>query len=74
MAEPERLLTIGQAAKRLNMPVSTLRDWANAGHVRAIRTPTGRRLFRRDEIDLLAADLMPPAIGEPLPEGDDDRT
>ena len=57
---PERLtqdtaewLTIGQAAERRGISVSTLLRWEKAGHVRPTRTLGGHRRYRAEEIDKL---------------------
>lgn len=52
-AEPDELLSVGQAAKLLNCSVSTLQRWDREGILRAQRTITNQRRYRRS--DLLAA-------------------
>ena len=42
---PGRWLTLGQACRVLGVDESTLRRWADDGHVRAFRTPGGHRRF-----------------------------
>lgn len=44
------LLTVGQAAAELRVHGDTIRRWAKAGKIRAIRTPTGHRRFRAADI------------------------
>jgi len=44
-------LSLEQAAKRLSVHPTTLRDWADKGRIRAIRTPGGHRRF--DEADVI---------------------
>lgn len=51
MGDSERLLRIGEAAKRLGVPASTLRGWADRGLIVAVRTPTGHRRFDPTEIE-----------------------
>ena len=51
MGDPGRLLSIGEAAKRLGVPASTLRGWADRGLIAAVRTPTGHRRFDPTEIE-----------------------
>lgn len=43
---------IAEAARILGCSQTTLRAWADAGHVPAFRNPAnGYRLFRRDDLD-----------------------
>ena len=53
MGDLPQLLTIGEAARRLGIPTSTLRGWADRGVVRVVRTPTGHRRFDPTEIERL---------------------
>jgi len=46
----DRWLTLGQACKVLGVDESTLRRWADSGHVRAFRTLGGHRRFAESEI------------------------
>jgi excisionase family DNA binding protein len=43
--DPDKLLTIAQAAKRLGVNQKTLRSWADRGFIQHVRTPTKYRLF-----------------------------
>jgi len=53
--EGERLLSTGQAARRLGISVRTLYRWEEAGRLKAVmRLPTGQRRFSSREIDALA--------------------
>jgi hypothetical protein len=65
MDDPAKLLSIGEAAQRLGVPVSRLRYWADHGYVESIRTPTKRRYFTVDAINMLAAELTPPSAMPP---------
>lgn len=51
MTDPTRLLTIGQAAKRLGISVPTLRAYADRGLVPVVKLPSGYRRFDADAID-----------------------
>lgn len=51
--EEQRWLTLGQACRVLGVDESTLRRWADAGQVRAFRTPGGHRRFAETEIQEL---------------------
>ena len=59
-----RWITLGQACKLLGVNESTLRRWADAGHVRSFRTPGGHRRFSEDDLRVLMAGQMP-ATSEP---------
>lgn len=56
-APPEdvRWLTLGKACRVLGVDESTLRRWADSGHVRAFRTPGGHRRFAESDIQALVA-------------------
>lgn len=48
-----RWLTLGQACRVLGVDESTLRRWADNGHVRAFRTPGGHRRFAESDVQEL---------------------
>ncbi len=50
-----RWITLGQACKILGVNESTLRRWADAGHVRSFRTPGGHRRFSEDDLRALVS-------------------
>ncbi len=50
----ESLLTLSQAAKRLNVHPATLRRWANSGDILVVITPGGHRRFPKSEVDRLS--------------------
>lgn len=50
-----RWITLGQACKLLGVNESTLRRWADAGHVRSFRTPGGHRRFSEEDLRNLVA-------------------
>lgn len=56
-APPEdvRWLTLGKACRVLGVDESTLRRWADNGHVRAFRTPGGHRRFDESDIKELVS-------------------
>lgn len=56
-----RWITLGQACKLLGVNESTLRRWADAGHVRSFRTPGGHRRFSEDDLRALVAGQAPPS-------------
>jgi resolvase domain protein len=47
----EEFLRMGEAAKELNVAVSTLRGYANRGEIECSRTPKGQRVFKRSDIE-----------------------
>ena len=51
--EDVRWLTLGKACRVLGVDESTLRRWADSGHVRAVRTPGGHRRFVETDIQEL---------------------
>ena len=50
-----RWLTLGQACRMLGVDESTLRRWADGGHVHAFRTPGGHRRFAESDLQELLA-------------------
>jgi excisionase family DNA binding protein len=56
-----RWITLGQACKLLGVNESTLRRWADAGHVRSFRTPGGHRRFSEGDLRVLMAGQLPQA-------------
>lgn len=46
----ERWLSLGEACRLLGVDESTLRRWADGGHVRAYRTPGGHRRFSETDL------------------------
>jgi len=49
-------LSTGEAAELLGVHPDTLRRWERAGRVKAVRTPTGQRRFKRADIEALLHD------------------
>ena len=50
-------LSTAQAARELGVSLSTVRRWADQGHLQAIRTPGGQRRFSRHAIESFLASL-----------------
>ena len=46
-----QFLKIGKASQVLGVSTRVLRDWADSGDIRCIRTPGGQRLFDPSSID-----------------------
>jgi excisionase family DNA binding protein len=62
----EKLLTKGEVAQLCRVEVRTIDRWLIAGRIRCYRTPSGRVLFRRNDV-LIAIDR------KPAPGGSADR-
>ena len=54
-ARPGRWVTLGKASALLGVDESTLRRWADAGRVRAYRTPGGHRRFSLGNLEEMLA-------------------
>lgn len=52
-------LTVSQTASRLGVSISTVRRWADAGHLRGSRTPGGQRRFSPEQLDEFLRSLEP---------------
>jgi excisionase family DNA binding protein len=46
-------LAVGEAAALVGVSVDTLRRWERAGQIKAVRTPTGQRRFKRSDVEAL---------------------
>lgn len=53
MTNPNALLTVTQAAKRLGVSPNTVRAWADRGAIPVLRLPSGHRRFELSAIDAL---------------------
>lgn len=63
----DKLLTISQAARLLDISQNTLRAWADRGLVPVVRTPSGQRRFYLDDVERLMATTTTPLMGAPPP-------
>lgn len=54
--DPDELMTPTEAARVLGVSADTVRFYADAGKLHALRTPTGRRFFRRGDVNRFAAE------------------
>ena len=52
-------LSLHEAAKRLDIHPATLRDWADKGRIRSVRTPGGHRRFSEADVDAVGAHRAP---------------
>lgn len=55
--EDTKLLSIGEAAKRLGVHINTLRRWVESGRIHAVRLPSGYRRFEVREIERLRREM-----------------
>lgn len=56
VADPNDLLTPSDAARVLGLSPDSVRVLSDSGRLPSMRTISGRRLFRRGDVDRLAAD------------------
>lgn len=56
-ATEDRVLSITEAARRLQISTGTLRRWADEGSIRVIKLPSGVRRFEPTEIERKRKDL-----------------
>ena len=54
-SRPTRWINLSRACSLLGVNESTLRRWADAGHIRSFRTPGGHRRFAEDDLRALMA-------------------
>lgn len=52
-------LSLDEAAKRLSVHPTTLREWADKGRIRSMRTPGGHRRFSETDVTELASAVKP---------------
>ncbi|HSS10539.1 MAG TPA: helix-turn-helix domain-containing protein [Acidimicrobiales bacterium] len=55
--QPDEWLTVGEAAELIGIHPTTLRRYEREGLIKARRTPTNQRRFRRSDVEKL---LPPP--------------
>lgn len=59
METPTVWLSLDEAAKRVKVHPSTLREWADKGRIRTVRTPGGHRRFSEADVAALGAQARP---------------
>lgn len=60
MTQPsDYTLSTGDVARLLGVNIDTVARWANAGKLPCLRTPGGFRKFRPEDVDALAASMLP---------------
>jgi MerR family transcriptional regulator, redox-sensitive transcriptional activator SoxR len=64
----EKILTIGEVAERSGLATSAIRFYERQGLVRAERTPSGQRRFRRDVLRRIAFIRIAQRVGLTLEE------
>lgn len=52
----DQLLSISQAARRLEVSVDTLRRWADRGLIETVRLPSGHRRYPVSAVDKIRTD------------------
>ena len=67
MTQPNLLLTAAQVVDRLAgagivVVEETVRQWARAGQIAVVRLPSGRFLFRPEDVDAIAIPHQPEPI------------
>ena len=62
--DQSRWLTLGDACRLLEISDTTLRQWADHGHLRVYRTPGGHRRFLRDDVTAMTEAGPPPRDSE----------
>jgi len=61
--DPNDLMTPSDAARVLGLSADSVRVLSDSGRLPAMRTVSGRRLFRRGDVDRLAAERAQTAAG-----------
>ncbi len=61
-------LTVGEAAERSGLPVSTLHFWESKGLIRSVRSEGNQRRFARPELRRIAVIKIGQRAGVPLAE------
>jgi len=49
-------VSVSEAARMLTKSENTIRTWERLGKIAAIKTESGTRIFRRDEVERVAAE------------------
>ena len=62
--DPSRWLSLGVACRLLEVSDTTLRQWADNGHLRVYRTPGGHRRFLREDVMAMTDGGPPPRDSE----------
>src|SRR3989344_1775984 len=57
MEQGKNLLSIGGAAKFLNVSINTLRIWDSSGKLKALRSPGGHRYYSKEQLERFASDI-----------------
>lgn len=52
-------LSLDQAARRLHVHPTTLREWADKGRIPSVRTPGGHRRFSESDVSAMGAPVAP---------------
>ena len=68
MPSPDDMLPIGHIARRCGLAVSAIRYYENEGLIRAVRTASGQRRFKRADIRRISFIKIAQGFGFTLPE------
>jgi two-component system response regulator (stage 0 sporulation protein F) len=58
-AGPDQFLTVNEAARKLRVSATTVRNWAAEGRLQEHRTLGGHRRFRAGDVERLARSIVP---------------
>ena len=64
LTDKTQWLSLRDACQLLQVSQVTLRQWADAGHLRVYRTPGGHRRFSRDDVLALTRQAAPSPVAE----------
>jgi excisionase family DNA binding protein len=53
MGDEKKVIAIGEAANYLGISRDTLRRWEKRGRLKALRSPTNRRFYTKEQLDRL---------------------
>lgn len=67
------VMEIGPASKTIGVSPSTLRNWEAKGKISSRRTPSGRRVYRREDVLDLAARNRNPGAAVDTASNDEER-
>ncbi len=67
MQKLSEYVKIAEAARIVGASQNTVRSWADQGRIPVTRSPSGYRLFRREDLELLLKDIAKPLNRRPKP-------
>lgn len=60
--QSQKMISIGEAAKYLNISRDTLRRWEKKGKIKPFRSPTNRRYYTKEQLDEI---MKKPVVEKP---------